>query len=163
MASIPKKSEHGKCPVGEVKNKTGRLTFVTAVLAGFFLLGLLNVLTGSEDKAAAQVAKTESLPRIDAINLHNEYEANQAAADQKYQGKEAIITGTVEDVAESFTGNPKLYLKGPSISNSIVVMFEKDQADAVASLSKGQQVAIKCKIDGFFGGNVSKSKCVVSN
>ena len=82
------------------------------------------------ERAAAEQERIAKMPRITSVQLVREYKSNEIAADQKYKGKEIIITGTVNDISKSVTGLARLTLEGTGFLENIFADLERGQTDS---------------------------------
>lgn len=111
------------------------------------------------ERAAAEQERIAKMPRITSVQLVREYKSNEIAADQKYKGKEIIITGTVTDISKSVTGLARLTLEGTGFLENIFADLERGQTDSAASLRKGGKVSLMCTVKGMALGNVVADDC----
>ncbi|WP_438312326.1 OB-fold protein [Sporosarcina sp. FA9] len=98
---------------------------------------------------------------ISAVDLYSAYDDNEIAADQKYKGKQLEVTGTIKDIGKDILDSMYITLDTGDVLGSIQVYFPKDDADSVAALSKGQDVTVIGKGDGFLLFTVSLKKSQV--
>lgn len=117
------------------------------------------------DKKEVAAAK-EGLKKIPdyevtVAQITKEYDSNEVAADNKYKGKTIRITGRVDTVGKDIMGSMYVTLKHPdqwSIRNVQFFFFDKNQADEIANLSKGQETTIQGTVSGLMM-NVLVKKC----
>ena len=95
---------------------------------------------------------------ISAQQLVLAYEANEVAADEKYNGKVIAVSGVVEEIGKDFTDSIYVSLSSgdDSLWTSVHCSFGDSHKSAAAGLSKGEYVTIKGKCDGLLG-NVAVS------
>lgn len=117
------------------------------LVVGLFLIG---VFVGGEKPAQAtapQVAeqKQVELPVVKASDLANAYDENTVAADQRFKGQRFKVKGVVTDINTNFMGAPVVLLRG-GVNQFLEPHFEfdKDAANQLASLKKGQSVTLEC-------------------
>lgn len=165
--------EQAKKPQGKpTKKKTGCLTWIAAICLGFVLLLVIGVIAGKKDnestlhsitsKATQETnpaINTSDLPRLTAIQLQKEYEANEVAANQKYKRQQLIVTGTVDSIDETITGAPVLMLKGTSSFNWVIAGLKRNPKDAAGQLNKGARVTLRCTVTGFVVGSTALDDC----
>src|SRR5260370_18949970 len=122
-------------------------TLVTLVLTFGLWLGLvLGCKTSTQRTSEATNAIT-----VSAEDLYKAYQSNEAAADNLYQGKILIVTGTVGTTSTpgAGMGNPAVILidgRQKPIVNCLG--FATDAKDAIAKLKTGQKVSVKGKCMG---------------
>lgn len=122
-------------------------TSVTLMLAVGLWFGLvLGCKTSTQRTSEATNAIT-----ISAEDLHKAYESDAAAADNLYQGKILVVTGTVGTTSTPGTGmgNPAVILidaRQKPIVNCLG--FATDAKDSIAKLKTGQKVSVKGKCMG---------------
>ena len=88
---------------------------------------------------------------VSAEDLYKAYESNEAEADNLYQGKIVIVSGTVGTTStpEKGMGRPAIILvdaKQKPIVNCFG--FAEDEKDAIAKLKTGQKLTVKGKCMG---------------
>ena len=131
--------------------KTQKNIFTSALVGGLWLalvLGCSNLKKAMDEKRAEREGPGVSLS---AEDLYKAYQANEADADQQYQGKLVIVTGTVGTVSapDEGMGRPAVILvdaKQKEIVNCFG--FPADAKDAIKKLRPGQKVTIKGKCMG---------------
>jgi len=85
---------------------------------------------------------------VTALALASAYDENEVAADEKYNGKVLIVSGTVESI-DTVLGSTSVTLKGKEMSIVGVQCFVDDsQKSAVARLKKGGQATVQGTCDG---------------
>jgi len=132
-----------------MKTKKNNLTM--ALVASLWLalaLGCSNLRKAMDEKRAEREGPGVSLS---AEDLSKAYAANEADADQQYQGKLVIVTGTVGTVSapDEGMGRPAIVLvdaKQKEIVNCFG--FPADARDSIRKLKPGQKVTVKGKCMG---------------
>jgi hypothetical protein len=89
------------------------------------------------------------------------YQANEIAADNKYKGKQLLVTGTVASIDKGPFGGLVLRLATYNEFMSTMCDMEKSEMSQLASLQKGQQVRVLCKGRGMVLGSPSLDDCVL--
>jgi hypothetical protein len=80
--------------------------------------------------------------------LASNYDDNEVAADQQYEGRVLLVTGKVESITKVF-GSMSVTLQGKEMSFVGVQCFvAASEEDAVARLKKGAQVTVQGTCDG---------------
>jgi hypothetical protein len=97
---------------------------------------------------------------VTALALATAYDENEVAADDRYNGKVVLVTGTVESI-DTVLGSTSVTLKGKEMSIVSVQCFVDDsQKSAVARLRKGGSATVQGTVDGK-SLNVELKDCVV--
>jgi len=81
--------------------------------------------------------------KITAEELHDEYSANEIAADQKYMGKVLEVSGEIENFGKNSMGRPYMTLKGGGILSSVWCYFGASWESDLVKLEKGQYVIVQ--------------------
>lgn len=108
---------------------------------------------------------TEPTPGVDysvtAGQILDEFDANEVAATLKYQGKRVAVTGYVDSVSMSVTGEPYVTLeRSPGFWLSWVFCdFPVSAMPSLASLAEGDHVTIVGDFDDCFAGSVWLENC----
>ncbi|MET0888810.1 MAG: hypothetical protein ABWY09_01615 [Stenotrophomonas maltophilia] len=95
---------------------------------------------------------------VTAQQLHQDYEANEIAADAKYKGKTLLISGTVESIESDFMDKPTVHL---TVGDFAWVQLSGISKDVAASLSKGARITAQCKGAGEVIGFPAASDCIL--
>lgn len=122
--------------------------------------------SSSEESSSESSESQEDVIKVSAYDLYAEYDANEAAAEQKYKGKLLEITGTVDDVSRDILDDLYVTLESSddkySLSSVQCYLDEKDESTMtkVTSLSKGDTVTIRGYVDSMLF-NLSVKKCII--
>jgi hypothetical protein len=123
----------------------------TVVSCSLVILATLGCTTEEEveDKIKRE-ATSATIIQITALNLIAEYEANEIAADQKYEGTILDITGTIDDFGEDILGTKYLtFSDGSDFSiTNVQCFFSDNHVSQLANLQKGQRITVRGKGDG---------------
>ena len=100
---------------------------------------------------------------LSAAQLYSEYEANEVAADQKYEGKILRVQGTVAEI-----GKDVFFDTPPYVTLGVVggfdwylgVMCFFNEENEVAQLSKGDTITVQGRYEGYLLG-VSLEGCYI--
>lgn len=89
-------------------------------------------------------------PKVDtyktsAAKLHDDYEANEVATDEKIGDRPVEITGTVEGVDKDFLGNISLKLKTSNMFMPASMTLEDSEKDKAIKTNKGAKVTLVCE------------------
>jgi len=82
--------------------------------------------------------------KISAEDLYQEYQDNSVAADQKYDGKQIEVTGSIYDFGTEILGRP--YITFGFLETQAI--FSKSYSSQLAELQKGQEITVQCKVSG---------------
>lgn len=96
---------------------------------------------------------------IVAVQLKNEYDANEVAADYKYKHKIIQVTGTIKEISKDFMDFPMLTLVTSSEWSSVVCGFSDEDETQLISLRKGQSVTLYGECRGMTLGSIYLNKC----
>jgi len=115
--------------------------------------------TSTQENTKSEPVKKAPALKVTAGQLLAEYEANELAADGKYTGKTAEITGVVNSI-EKMMGSSFVTLgSGKEFEIlSVQAFFDEKQESKLASLKKGQKLTVTCVIDGK-SMNISAKDC----
>lgn len=102
--------------------------------------------------------------KITAVQLAEDYKANEVAADAKYKGKPLEISGLVGNIGKDILDTPYITFQTEqyAIINQVQCMFAKTDEQVLATLSKGQRVTITGEVSGKMGNIIVKG-CKLSN
>ena len=130
---------------------------------------------GSDEPSAVDQAtngsssgsSSEKAPKaieVEAKAILKEFEENEAAADQKYEGKVLQVTGIVDKIDTELFDEDEYIIQigGGSDFEFFTVNADDQSADAVASLKKGQKITVIGEFEdgGDLGVELSNSKIV---
>ena len=96
---------------------------------------------------AKSIVDEEPEYRISAIQLAAEYESNESAANEKYNGKVIVVTGIVSKIYRGFLYTPYVELEGGVRCN-----FSDTEDPVMLTLSEGQTISMKGQGDRLFVG-----------
>lgn len=97
-------------------------------------------------ESEAQTSAEADLPTVTAVQLYKEFDDNQIAAKKEYGGQRYRITGTIDDIGRDILDTTYVTLKTGDPMWSVQCMFSRDEEDAVAAVSKGDQVTIEGEV-----------------
>jgi hypothetical protein len=100
-------------------------------------------------------------PTIDALDLLAAYDANEIRADATYKGKLTYVTGTVQDIGTDILGAPYLTFGEAGSFARVQAMFDRKDAQRLASISKGQTARVRCTISGKTLTNIIGRNCLL--
>ena len=97
---------------------------------------------------------------VTAVELYSAYEANELAADQKYEDRVIQVTGIIDDIGEDIMGDAYITLVGDESGwHSVQCYFPHNERRSLSSLRKGQSVRVKGVCDGKTIMNVLVKGC----
>lgn len=125
------------------------------------IVGTIAGSAGKKDEKAEEPGAQEQVAETPAViepqepeysltvgQLCDDYEANEIAAGEKYEGKVIQLSGTVDDVGTEIMGREFIMLTDNSYNNAQCVMAENGHA---ALVTKGQAVTLNGKVQGKLG------------
>ena len=132
-----------------------RTPFSRVLIAIVAFLAFMPVLACTSDatieREIEDVAPSEIVGPVTAKQLLDDYEANAIRAQQLYEGKVIIVAGVVDSIGEDLLGDPFVSLTfGSEFSfRRVQCFFADSHRDELATLSKGDIVALQGRGDGF--------------
>ncbi|MGG1878254.1 hypothetical protein ABDI30_11890 [Paenibacillus cisolokensis] len=108
-----------------------------------------------------QEQEVEEVIAVSAIDLWNDYDENEVAADAKYKGKQIEVSGVVKDIGKDILDSIYITLETDAVLGSVQVYFSDKEAEAVGSLKKGQKVTVVGNGDGKTLTNVAIKKAQI--
>lgn len=151
---------NGDIEVGE----TTTHTFNTAGTYSVKLIVTDNEGAGNSTSHSCTVTEAPQVQyRVTAGQLLDEYDANEVAADMKYKGKLIAVTGYVQNITNSSTDEPGVWLAPSQVWAFFTVdcYFRIIHQPQVAQLREGQLITIVgvCHGEGFF--SVELKECYI--
>ena len=106
--------------------------------------------TGQPDKPATSPRPKAAAVTVPLKELLSEYKDNEVRADSKFKGKSIETTGKVGDVKKGILGDTYVTVgTGKAFEIPMVqCFFGKDQTQKATSLSKGNKVTVRGRVDG---------------
>ncbi|MBI5914389.1 MAG: hypothetical protein HY842_03365 [Bacteroidetes bacterium] len=130
-----------------------KILIITAV----FILGAVAVMFYLSQKPVPSVNDLKTDFTVTATDLFAEYQANEGAANQKYNGKIVEVSGVIKETKNNEAGQPTVVLEsGDPMFGVICELKEKGQA---TKFSNGQQVTLKGECTGYLM-DVVLARCV---
>ena len=103
-------------------------------------------------------------PSVSVNSLTFDYDQNEVAADHEYKGKVMQIQGEVDSINKDFSDDIYIMMMSTSVRYA---QLHADLADTetnkAASLRKGQQISLTCKIGGKVLTDVTAENCVIND
>lgn len=132
-------------PIKRSPMKMGCLVIV-AILVVLMVIGL--VASGKETKGsdgnAAAAAPAVAPTDVTAVELFRAYEANEAAAQERYGNRPLRVTGMVSGVDLDLTDNPVVKLATPNEFMSASANLADVSKPKASGLVKGQKIVLLC-------------------
>ena len=113
-----------------------------SLMALTFLLGIVVSLAACSSESGTP-EPTARLPRYDVIQILDDYESNEARANETYKGKRFIVSGRIDKVEDD---SVEFYL-GEFVFVSATAKFKDKQQ--LLRLDAGQSISLDCEGDGF--------------
>ena len=150
-------------------------------LLGLFVIGLIGSFFISDDDTGKSPSVRETVVEtpqrnensdfeklaskvdtsVHAIDLINEYDANEFAADAKYKGKIVAVRGKISNMHKTL-GMHFLNLETVSFIMSVSCEMKKSQLPVLQTLSKDQDVLVIGEVTGSMAGlSVDMKDCAV--
>ena len=83
--------------------------------------------------------------RVDAGQLHQDYEDNEIAANQKYDGKVLAVTGTIADIQDSDGDAYQVIFETSNVMDGVSCYFGRGHLDDLTSIRIGDRITVKGK------------------
>jgi hypothetical protein len=115
--------------------------------------------TGEVKPTDAKPAATE----VTATDLVKAYKANEIAANEKFKGKELLVSGTIESIDAGMSDKPTIVLKTGmdyGMNNPRADLADSDMKKA-ATLKKGQAIKMLCVGNSEMAGTPMLDDCVI--
>lgn len=120
----------------------------------------------------AEVSTTEIVEELvyaNVVDMLNEYDENEVAADLKYKGKTVVISGIISEIGKTESlfgeGTPYILFSNSGANGYFSTVqcgfSKKTEIEKLANCSKGQSVTIKGTCTGFSLFNVMISNCFI--
>ena len=102
-------------------------------------------------KDVAREAATSAPISVTAGALYAAYEANAIAAEQKYEGKAVLITGTVSNVDRDILGDSYVTLTAGGEWDvwGVQCFVAESSLPQIAGLTKGERITMLGKVEGY--------------
>ena len=107
--------------------------------------------------------KKKAVYDIDALDLLNEYTANEFSADAKYKGKIVLVRGRISNMHTTLERH-FVQLELLDFVKSVQCQMQEHQYPKLQLLSKGQNVQLVGKVEGLtFGITVDIEACLMES
>ena len=150
--------------------------WIAIIFGVLFIIGFIGQLVKSpEQKSAERAAQAQhqtdaeqkkvdaiaALPTVTAVELAKEYDANTLAADQKYKGQQFKVTGKVTNINTDILGKPYITMGGPNQFMEPQFSFDKEHANALAQVKKGDRLTLLCEGKGDVAKTPMSGNCKI--
>lgn len=162
VVKLSSSSEQGPQPKGKKKQVStlmGCLIILAMLIFGPSILDTL--LTGSwkrhgrEQRSSRSVepqqtptSTSTTVERTTAEELYDSYNANEITADDRFKGKQIVVSGSVESVGKDILGTMYVSFKVGSYVGTVQCMFDRSHGSELSKISKGEIVTISGKCAG---------------
>lgn len=113
------------------------------------------------DKPTGTAAPTAPPITVTSLQLWNDYQANEIAADAKYKGKRMLVAGTVTSIDKGPFGGLLLRLATGNQFMQTTARMDDSQESQLAQLSRGQQVHVLCTCQGIVIKSPQLDDCII--
>ncbi|MCH7738029.1 MAG: hypothetical protein IH872_11590 [Chloroflexi bacterium] len=120
-----------------------KLISLAVLLALFVVLAACETETG----IAKEIADKEPEFEVSAAQIVAEYDRNESAAGEKYEGKVIVVTGVISEIYRGFLRTPYVELKAGVRCN-----FSDNEDPVMLTLTNGQTVSMKGRGDRLLFG-----------
>ncbi|MBM2883156.1 hypothetical protein JFK97_02020 [Chromobacterium phragmitis] len=111
--------------------------------------------------APAAEAPKEAAVKVTALKLAQDYDDNEAAADDVYKGKLLEVSGRVASIDKDAFDNTVVWLHGKNDFNRVMAKMSKENAAQAKTLKKGQSVTVSCMGSTRIIGSPTMDDCAV--
>ncbi|CUA82066.1 tRNA_anti-like [Gulbenkiania indica] len=121
--------------------------------------------SGSTQQAAQEAPEAapaqEQAIKVSAKKLHQDYEDNEAAADDVYKGKQLEVSGKIASIDKDAFDNTIVWLKAKDEFNRVMAKMSEAEAPKAKTLKKGQEVTVSCKGSTRIIGSPTLDECAI--
>lgn len=141
------------------------LLIVTASIAGTCVLcgkAAHDVAQKSSERRVAErraIAEDTAAVSVTSDRLQADYAANEVNADNLYRGKVLRVTGAVQAIKKDITDHPYMVLWTRNEFEGVQAHFETE--GALAGVTVGQHVAVRCIGDNVIMGSPMLRRCIL--
>lgn len=120
---------------------------------------------GAQQTAQQQAPEAAPAPaaalKVSAKKLHQDYEDNEAAADDVYKGKQLEVSGKIASIDKDAFDNTIVWLKGKDEFNRVMAKMSEAEAPKAKALKKGQSVTVSCQGSTRIIGSPTLDSCAI--
>lgn len=114
------------------------------------------------NKPHQNIAKTKPAHTLAAASLVEAYQADEAAANDRFLGQVIEVSGEITKVSVNADGSSQIMLKSNDLIASVTGNLQESETAQVEKLKAGDQVTIKGECTGMLM-DVVLERCVISN
>ena len=121
------------------------------VLLGLFILGVIGGFFGytQYNKTHKSLETTTADQTVDAVNLFSAYEADEAKANQTYNGKVVEVSGTIQDISTDESGLLKLTLNAENDFGGVICQMNKEKNYTAEQFKIDSEVTLRGDCSGY--------------
>jgi len=130
------------------RNKYGIGCIVFVAIMAIMVIIIVIAISGDEtDQSSQPMAPIE----IAASALYSEYDANEVAAEAKYEGRILRVTGVIRSIGIEILGRPYIVLTSEDEYEvwGVQCIFDEEHKPEIARLAEGQRITIQGKCEGY--------------
>ncbi|SUX30699.1 OB-fold protein [Chromobacterium vaccinii] len=146
------------------------------IVIGIVVVVALGAMFGGKSEQAGKMASTDSQPtsspataeapketavKVTALKLFQDYDDNEAAADDIYKGKLLEVSGHVASIDKDAFNDTIVWLRAKNEFNKVMAKMSKENAAQAKTLKKGQSVTVSCKGSTRIIGSPTMDDCAV--
>ena len=147
----------------------GTVIFVSGIVLLSFPISDNETLSESALQSKTQKNRetqpAKSVIKITAVQLFKEYEANEIAADKKYEDKILEVTGVIGSFGKEILGKPYVTFKTGEyeFDQNVQAVFYRTEEEKLLKLKKGQTIKVSCTSPGRITISVILDKCSIKS
>jgi hypothetical protein len=118
-----------------------------SIIAFIVVLSVIgSAINSSKNTTSAGPPSAPEAPptQVTAVQLAQAFNANEVAAQRAYGDQTLDVTGTVSGVVLDLFNDPVVHLEGINQFLPVQASFDKSYGEKLSTLSKGQQVTVRC-------------------
>ena len=98
---------------------------------------------------------------MSTLQLWNDYQANEVAADEKYKGKELSVSGVVESIDKDYSDDVHIHIRTPNEFMGVDATLKDSETQKAAALLKGERIVVLCRGKGAVMGSPMLADCLI--
>lgn len=149
-----------------MKKAIARIVYFTSIVILVVFAPKLYMTIKAEEELEEKQSRVYN--EFNVEQAYEDYNANEVNAKQKYEEKFFFFTGKIDHFDTSFLDEPMIYFeynhsKEEYQTLQIIAYFEKELADEVAKLNKGDEITLNCTFlyDGRMHSSFSFDECEI--
>lgn len=139
----------------------GWLAVCTVITIQYIIIGIGIYRDLTAFDTPAETTTSQSVLKVTAQQLYEDYSNNEQAADERYKGKTLLVSGLIDSVNNSFGDRPYLTLESGSMFRGVRARLNPDESEKASQLQKGQTVQMKCIGESVSFGSPTLSQCKI--